>query len=129
MGLKTSKVHGILHVAQCIQDFGVPMLCDAGQVESHHKASKKAANLTQKNKDRFNEQTAKRLKEMDLLALAEEEITGRPLWHYWAGQTHHDQGQLGHDDGDPLLQDEADQTLGGESLSCVLVYNSKELNK
>jgi hypothetical protein len=114
MGLKTAKYHGILHIVQCILDFGVPMLYDSSQVEAHHKDSKKAATLTQKNKVRFNQQTAQRLKEMNLLALAEEEINGRPLWHYFAGHEHDEEGHLS-----PEEEEDAPE-LGGETLQCSL---------
>ena len=49
MGLKLMKFHGILHMAADILHFGVPMEYDTGSNESHHKPTKKAAMLTQKD--------------------------------------------------------------------------------
>ena len=110
MGLKTVKFHGITHLAQAIIDFGVPINYDTSQVESHHKPGKQAAKLTQKKKTTFDAQTAQRLQEMDLLALASEEMKGRPLWEYWAG----------HDHDAVVAQDSEDNpTLGGEALEVV----------
>ena len=90
MGLKLTKFHAILHIADDILNFGVPMEVDTGSNESGHKASKTAARLTQKNKNTFEIQTATRLQEMHLLDLALEEIKGRPLWDYCEGH-HHDE--------------------------------------
>jgi hypothetical protein len=39
-------------------------------------------------KDTFNSQTAERTLEMHLIALAMEEISGRPLWQYLDGYEH-----------------------------------------
>lgn len=86
MGLKTTKFHAILHLVDDIRAFGVPMEVDTGSNESHHKPAKNAAKLTQKIKEKFEEQTAKRLEEMHLLKLAEAEMEGRPLWRYYYGQ-------------------------------------------
>jgi hypothetical protein len=110
MGLKTVKFHGITHIAQCILDFGVPTLYDTSQPESHHKPSKKAAKLTQKRRETFDEQTAKRLQETNLLAMATEELKGRPVWNYWGG----------HDREEQVAPEEEDvAVLGGERLRCV----------
>ena len=40
MGLKIVKFHAIVHMAQDILDYGVPMEFDAGANESGHKAEK-----------------------------------------------------------------------------------------
>jgi hypothetical protein len=88
MGLKLTKFHAILHIADDILNFGVPMEVDTGSNESGHKDSKTAAKLTQRNKKTFEIQTATRLQEMHLLDLAMEEIKGRPLWDYFEG--HHE---------------------------------------
>ena len=82
MGLKLLKYHAIMHMAKDILNFGVPMEFDTGSNESGHKPTKKAALLTQKNQETFNEQTANRLDELDLLGYAEEELTGNKIWEY-----------------------------------------------
>ena len=91
MGLKLSKFHGILHMADDILNFGVPMELDTGSNETGHKPRKAAAKLTQKSKETFEIQTATRMDEMHLLELAKEEIEGRPLWNYANGHIHDDQ--------------------------------------
>ena len=55
MGLKLMKFHGISHMAQDILHFGVPVEFDTGSNESGHKATKKAALLTQKNKENIQQ--------------------------------------------------------------------------
>ena len=82
MGLKIVKYHAIMHMAQDILNFGVPMCFDTGSNESGHKATKKAAKLTQKCGATFDQQTAKRLDEIRLLELAEQEFEGRVIWDY-----------------------------------------------
>ena len=47
MGLKIVKFHGILHLADDILNFGVPMEVDTGSNKRGHKAMKKAAKHTQ----------------------------------------------------------------------------------
>jgi hypothetical protein len=88
MGLKLTKFHCIVHIADDILNFGVPMEVDTGSNESGHKPTKTAAKLTQKNKKTFEIQTATRLQEMHLLELALEEMNGRPLWDYFHGFEH-----------------------------------------
>ena len=61
MGLKFVKFHGLLHVPQEILDFGIPLEADTGANESGHKAEKKAARLTQRRKENFEEQTNRRM--------------------------------------------------------------------
>ena len=80
MGLKIQKFHGIMHMAMDIEMYGVPMEVDTGSNESGHKKSKTAAKLTQKIKELFDEQTCKRLHEVHLLELTQEELAGRPPW-------------------------------------------------
>jgi hypothetical protein len=48
MGLKLMKYHAISHMANDVLLYGVPMEHDTGANESHHKATKVAACLTQK---------------------------------------------------------------------------------
>ena len=91
MGLKLTKFHCIVHIADDILNFGVPMEVDTGSNESGHKPTKTAAKLTQKNKKTFEIQTATRLQEMHLLELALEEMNGRPLWDYFHGFEHDDE--------------------------------------
>jgi len=57
--------------------YGVPMEVDARCNEMHHKPSKKAAALTQKDKSKFEEQI--------LLELAAEEMEGRGITHHCSG--------------------------------------------
>ena len=83
MGMKIMKFHGILHIAQDILMFGVPMNFDTGSNESHHKLTKIAAKLTQKDIRVFEKQTARRIVEILLLELAMQEVTGRALWEYF----------------------------------------------
>jgi len=85
MGLKLTKFHAILHVADDILNFGVPLEVDTGSNESGHKPTKTAAKLTQKQRETFEEQTHERLEEVHLLELAEQEFLGRPLWQYYVG--------------------------------------------
>ena len=88
MGLKTTKFHAILHIADDILNFGVPMEVDTGSNESGHKRVIANAKLTQKNHSNFEEQTEQRLTEIELLELAQQELEGRPLWEYFDGYVH-----------------------------------------
>jgi ABC-type cobalamin transport system ATPase subunit len=74
MGLNIMKFHGILHLMEDIQVNGVPLEFDTAANESHHKASKYAAQLTQKKESVFQMQVAKRLWEFKVLNHALEEI-------------------------------------------------------
>jgi hypothetical protein len=56
MGLKIMKFHGIVHMADQILNFGVPMNYDMGSDESGHKLAKAAAKVTQKLKEYFDKQ-------------------------------------------------------------------------
>ena len=82
MGFKVVKFHAVLHLAQDILMFGVPMNVDTGSNESHHKTTKIAAKLTQKDIRTFERQTSDRLDDFHVLNLAIEEIQGNPLWTY-----------------------------------------------
>ena len=64
--------------------FGVPAVVDMGSNESHHKPTKAAAKMTQRNIVVFEEQTATRLQEGHLLELADAEINGCNKWEYFA---------------------------------------------
>jgi hypothetical protein len=65
--------------------FGVPLEVDTRFNEMHHKPSKAAAALTQKDKSKFEEQVHKRMEEVHLLEWAEEEMQGRGVMHYYSG--------------------------------------------
>ena len=82
MGLKIVKYHAIMHMTDDILNFGVPMEFDTGSNEEGHKETKKAAKLTQKVDQLFDQQTAKRLDEKHLLDLAMAELEGKLLFHY-----------------------------------------------
>ena len=81
-GLKIPKFHTILHMADEILNFGVPLEFDTGDNESHHIPAKVAARLTQKIKDNFEESTCRRLIEKEVLDLARMEMQGVLLWEY-----------------------------------------------
>ena len=110
MGLKITKFHAIMHMASDILAFGVPMEVDTGSNESGHKETKVAAKLTQKKAKTFDKQTAERLDEIHLLALAKEEMKGRPLWTYAEGYDH--------DEGIMLPKKEDVAQLGGAKFTC-----------
>ena len=83
MGFKLVKFHAVLHLAKDILMYGVPMNVDTGSNESHHKITKIAAKLTQKDIRTFEKQTSDRLDDLHVLNLAVEEIEGNPLWMYF----------------------------------------------
>jgi len=62
-----------------------PLEVDTSFNEMHHKPSKKAAALTQKDKSKFEEQVHARLEEVHPLALAEQEMEGRFLANCYDG--------------------------------------------
>jgi len=64
MGLKTTKFHCIAHMHEDMLACGVPLEVDTKFDKMHHKPTKLAANLTQKDKWVFEEQTAKREQEV-----------------------------------------------------------------
>jgi hypothetical protein len=88
MGFKVMKVHAMIHLAYDILMFSVPMNVDTGSNESHHKRTKVAAKLTQKDIKTFEKQTSNRCDDFHVLDLAMEEIDGRPLWEYYDGFEH-----------------------------------------
>ena len=71
-----------MHMADDILNFGTPMEFDTGSNESAHKTEKKAAKLTQRRRETFDLQTAKRLQELHILDMAMLEIEGKCLWNY-----------------------------------------------
>lgn len=80
------KYHAILHMSSDILLYGVPLEMDTGANESHHKVSKVAAKLTQRNEETFNIQTAQRLFEFHVMDLALLEIDkDLPRFGYYEG--------------------------------------------
>ena len=112
MGWKVMKFHAILHLAYDIQMFGVPMNVDTGSNESHHKTTKVAAKLTQKDIRSFEKQTSNRMDDFHVLDLALEEINGRPLWDYFQGHEHQ-----------PVPKIEHTKTMGGMKMQ---VYKDED---
>ena len=94
MGLKITKFHCIMHLADDILNFGAPMEVDRGSNESMHEPEKTAAKLTQKNKESFDIQTAKRLNEVYLLELAKQEMEGNRKWEYHQESLASDQPEI-----------------------------------
>jgi len=64
MGLKATKFHCIAHMHEDMLAHGVPLEVDTKFDKMHHKPTKLVANLTQKDKRVFEEQTAKRGQEV-----------------------------------------------------------------
>jgi len=83
MGLKLTKFHMITHLWHDIHLYGVPLEVDTGSNESHHKKTKVAAQLTQKNEATLDLQTCTRLDEFSLIDLALLELQGKRLWEYY----------------------------------------------
>jgi len=79
--LKTIKFYCILCMPKDMMAYGVTMEVDTRYNEMHHKPSKKAAALTQKDKSKFEEQIHACLEEVHLLELAAEEMEGRGVMH------------------------------------------------
>ena len=78
MGLNIMKFHAIVHLMDDILVHGVPLEVDTAANESHHKISKLAAQLTQRNESNFNMQVAIRMYEFHIIDLALFELeTGR----------------------------------------------------
>ena len=84
MGLKLMKFHAVVHLVDDVILYGVPSETDTGSCESHHKPSKQAAKLTQRNEANFNMQTAERLVEFQAVELAVEEVEhDNMVWDYY----------------------------------------------
>ena len=84
MGLKLMKFHAVLHLLQDMLLYGTPSEFDTGSNESHHKPSKYAAKLTQRNESTFNYQTALRLLEFLIIEFAKVEAEcGIKVWEYF----------------------------------------------
>ena len=82
MQLKLTKFHGVVHMADDILNFGVPLEVDTGTNESGHKPTKTAALLTQKNEETLDCQTAICLEELHLIDMAMLELGGKPMFKY-----------------------------------------------
>jgi hypothetical protein len=104
MGFKVMKFHAVLHLWEDIMMFGVPMVVDTGSNESHHKTTKIAAKLTQKEIQTFEKQTSDRLDDFLVLDLAVQEINGRWLRDYSEGYYQEEKEQIA---------DKSETTTGG----------------
>ena len=126
MGFKVVKFHAVLHLAQDILMFGVPMNVDTGSNESHHKTTKVAAKLTQKDIRTFERQTSDRLDDFHVLNLAMEEIQGYPLWTYlcpYTEQTYENDEQDSHEDHENRLP----TSVGGMQLTTYMEAESNSV--
>ena len=86
MALKVMKFHGILHLADDILLYGVPLEADTSANESHHKPIKKATKLTQMDHRTFNLQTATRMVDFEIIEMAMLELEkGLAVWLYYQG--------------------------------------------
>jgi hypothetical protein len=84
MGLKLMKFHAVLHLLQDMLLYGTPSEFDTGSNESHHKPSKYAAKLTQRNESTFNYQTALRLLEFLIIEFTKVVAEcGIKVWEYF----------------------------------------------
>ena len=90
--MKTTKFHGVVHLSNDTMNFGAPLELCTGSSEEHHKKPKAAGKLTQRKKETFNQQSATRSDEEQLLQLAHQEMNGRPLWKHTQGFHHDGQG-------------------------------------
>ena len=111
MGFKVVKFHAVLHLAEDILMFGVPMNVDTGSNESHHKTTKIAAKLTQKDVRTFEKQTSDGLDDFHVLNLAMEEIQGNPLWAYLASY------KVNNNSLDEEREEKPINTIGGMKLT------------
>ena len=111
MGLNVIKFHMILHMWNDIWQFGVPSEFDTGSNEGHHKLTKIAAKLTQRNETTFDFQTCTRLDEFHLIELALAELfDGAVMWNYF--------NKVADLDEDKSIFDEEDNipTTGGSQI-------------
>ena len=115
MGLKIMKFHAITHLVQDILLYGVPSEFDTGSNESHHKATKTAAKMTQRKEETFDHQTAVRMTEFMAVDLAMVEVNGgKVVWDYFldaqdADAEHTDGGSvMTETDGEEPFQEDYD---------------------
>ena len=84
MGLNLMKFHAIVHLCEDMLVNGVPLEVDTAANESHHKPTKFAAQLTQRNESTFQKQVATRMWEFNILDLALDELlTGERISDYF----------------------------------------------
>ena len=114
-GLKTPKFHGVLHMADEILNFGVPLEFDTGDNESHHIPAKVAARLTQKIKENFEESMSKRLIEKEVLDLASMGMKGM-LWKHLSGFEIVDESEVIAPDYGDIAIAKRTMRLGGEAF-------------
>ena len=108
MGMKFMKFHSILHLSLDILSFGVPMNFDTGSNEGHHKLTKLAAHLTQRDIRFFEAQTSQRIIEFLILDFAMEELEGRTMWEYFVECDYPDAYGFWPSDDDDSVEMEAD---------------------
>jgi hypothetical protein len=84
MKYKTFKFHATLHVADDILHHGSPVNVDTMSDEMHHKSSKTAAGMTQKQPKKFECQVAGRLHEQHALDIGLCDIEGKKIWEYFS---------------------------------------------
>lgn len=118
MGLNIMKFHGIVHLMDDIQVNGVPLEFDTAACESHHKASKYAAQLTQRNEPTFQIQVAKRLWEFKVLNYALEEIrSGRRPSDYFQVESDESSSDSSSEPGDDRGESEKADHESSENLT------------
>ena len=101
MGLKLMKFHAIVHLVEDMLLYGVPTEFDTGSNESHHKPTKQAAKLTQRNESTFHMQTALRLLEFQAIELAVQEVKhGKRVCDYYDLEEEPPDPIIGFDDSD-----------------------------
>ena len=106
MKMKLMKFHAIIHMVQDMLLYGVPKEFDTGSNESHHKPSKQAAKLTQRNERTFDDQTATRLTEFLCIDLALYEVlSGIGVWHYFNLHVESDESRSESEDSNDLDTD------------------------
>ena len=89
------------------------MCTDTGSNESHHKLTKVAANLTQKDSRVFEGQTAQRIVEFLILDFGLAELEGKTIWEYFVVD------QDCSDDDDSLLFEQNHEDMDVDSLQDV----------
>ena len=109
MGFKVQKYHGVTHPAGDMLKLGKPMETDTGFNESHHKKTKQAALLTQRNQKTFDKQVAIRLEEVEMIKRAIGEMEGQYGTYF---------GQITRDPG-PLPPKNNEIMLGGSDLAVI----------
>ena len=113
--------------------YGVPMEFDTGSNESHHKPSKYAAKLMQRNEATFNFQTAMRLTEFLILDMAMAELDGMKVWEYFERAVDIIDAKLAGPEKLPLVPDDddvdVDEMVSGSDALIVAEDNDLEASK